>query len=73
MQGQKFDPEGDYVKRYVPELAKIPSKYIHTPWEAPDGILRYADVILGEDYPAPIIDHKVGRARALDALARFKS
>ncbi|MGZ0657232.1 cryptochrome/photolyase family protein [Coraliomargarita sp. W4R72] len=73
LQGQKFDPDGDYVKRYLPELKKIPSKYIHTPWEAPDGILAYAEVEIGTNYPAPIIDHKVGRVRALAALDQFKS
>ncbi len=73
IQGQKFDPEGDYVKRYVPELAKLPSSCIHTPWEAPAGVLESAGIELGRDYPAPMIDHKVGRERALAALAQFKS
>ena len=73
IQGQKFDPEGDYVRRYVPELKKLPAKYIHTPWEAPDGILEYAGIEIGKDYPAPIIEHKKGRERALAALDQFKS
>ncbi|MGJ8651973.1 MAG: cryptochrome/photolyase family protein [Opitutaceae bacterium] len=73
IQGQKFDPEGDYVKRYVPELAKLPSTYIHTPWEVPADILEYAGIEIGRDYPAPIIEHKKGRERALAALAQFKS
>ncbi|MGJ8638887.1 MAG: cryptochrome/photolyase family protein [Opitutaceae bacterium] len=72
IQGTKFDPDGEYVKRYVPELKKLPAKYIHTPWEAPSGILEYAGVEIGKDYPAPIIDHKAGRDRALAALAQFK-
>lgn len=72
IQGQKFDPNGEYVKHYVPELKKIPAKYIHTPWEAPDGILAYAGVEIGKDYPSPIIDHKAGRERALAALDQFK-
>lgn len=72
IQGQKFDPEGDYVRRYVPELKHLSSKYIHTPWEAPDDTLDSAGIEIGVDYPAPIIEHKVGRARALAALAEFK-
>jgi len=72
IQGQKFDPEGDYVRHYVPELKKIPNKYIHTPWEASAGILEYAGVELDTDYPRPIIDHKAGRERALAALDQFK-
>lgn len=71
-QGQKFDPEGDYVRKWVPELAKLPNKFIHEPWEAPEGILEYAGVKLGEDYPEPVIEHKKGRERALAALAALK-
>jgi deoxyribodipyrimidine photo-lyase len=73
IQGQKFDPDGTYVKRYVPELKKLPVKYIHTPWEAPNGILDYAGIEIGEHYPAPIIEHSAGRARALAALQQFKA
>ena len=72
-QGMKFDAEGEYVRKWVPEIAKLPSKYIHEPWEAPAGILEYAGVELGKDYPKPIIDHKEGRERALAALEQFKS
>jgi deoxyribodipyrimidine photo-lyase len=66
-QGQKFDPNGEYVKKYVPELAKLPRKYIHTPWEAPKHILAQAGVKLGETYPKPIVDHKPAREMALAA------
>ena len=66
-QGEKFDPEGDYVRRFVPELAKMPKKYIHRPWEAPANILDYAGVTLGKTYPKPIIEHKFARTRALEA------
>ncbi|GAB0117124.1 cryptochrome/photolyase family protein [Acidisoma sp. 7E03] len=68
LQGWKFDPEGHYVRRWVPELAKLPDKYIHNPWEAPDEVLREAGVRLGATYPAPIVDLAEGRARALAAL-----
>ena len=71
-QGQKFDAEGEYVRKWVPEIAKLPNKYIHEPWEAPTGILEYAGVELGKDYPEPIIEHKKGRERALAALDKFK-
>lgn len=66
-QGEKFDPNGDYVRKYVPELAKMPKKYIHRPWEAPDNILEYAGVRLGKTYPKPMVDHKTARERALSA------
>jgi deoxyribodipyrimidine photo-lyase len=72
-QGMKFDAEGEYVRKWVPEIARLPSKFIHEPWEAPAGILEYAGVELGKDYPEPIIDHKEGRERALAALDQFKS
>ena len=72
-QGMKFDAEGEYVRKWVPEIANLPSKFIHEPWEAPAGILEYAGVELGKDYPEPIIDHKEGRERALAALDQFKS
>jgi deoxyribodipyrimidine photo-lyase len=73
IQGQKFDPDGAYVKHYVPELEKLPGKYIHSPWEASNGVLSEAGVALGDSYPRPIIDHKKGRARALEAFDKFKS
>ncbi|MFP4157241.1 MAG: cryptochrome/photolyase family protein [Opitutales bacterium] len=71
-QGKKFDPEGNYVRRWVPELQKVPTKYIHEPWEAPAGVLEQAACRLGEDYPEPIVDHKTGRQRALAAFDQVK-
>lgn len=71
-QGSKFDEAGDYVREYVPELADLPDKYIHEPWEAPDPILRSAGVKLGDNYPNPIINHREGRQRALDAYETIK-
>ncbi|WP_313977882.1 cryptochrome/photolyase family protein [Iodidimonas nitroreducens] len=62
-QGQRFDPEGQYVRRYVPELADLPAEYIHAPWEAPPMILQAAGVSLGQSYPHPMIDHRKARAR----------
>jgi len=67
-QGEKFDTAGGYVRHWVPELKKMPDKFLHQPWEAPENIRDYANVRLGENYPAPIIEHKAGRERALAAL-----
>lgn len=70
LQGEKFDCEGDYVRRWVPELGKLPAKWIHRPWEAPVEVLAAAGVTLGGNYPRPIVDHATARA---EALAAFKS
>lgn len=70
-QGEKFDAEGVYVKKWCPELKDVPTKYIHKPWECPAEDLRAADVTLGENYPEPIVDHKQARELALKALAEI--
>lgn len=72
LQGQKFDPEGDYVRRWVPELACLPAKWIHQPFDAPRAVLDAAGVTLGEDYPNPIVVHKEARERALAAYQQIK-
>ena len=71
-QGQKFDPEGEYVKRWCPELADMPKKFVHAPWEAPAMTLASAGVELGKTYPEPIVDHKTARQGALDAYEVIK-
>jgi len=71
LQGARFDPDGAYVKRWVPELARVPAKYIHTPWRMPADVARRARVEIGRDYPAPIVEHAVQRERAV-ALYRQK-
>ncbi len=68
IQGEKFDPQGAYVRRWVPELARLPDRYIHAPWTAPGDVLKAAGVTLGRTYPKPIVDHALARVRALDAL-----
>ena len=72
-QGQKFDAEGGYVRRWVPELAALPADAIHAPWEAEEGVLRAAGVVLGETYPHPIVDHRAARERALEAYEHVKA
>ena len=67
-QSEKFDKQGEYIRRYVPELAAMPSKYIHAPWQAPAEVLESADVVIGANYPAPIVDIKESRERALAAF-----
>jgi deoxyribodipyrimidine photo-lyase len=68
LQGTKFDPDGDYVRRWVPELAHMEPKWLHAPWTAPREVLARAGVELGKDYPEPVVDHASARRRALDAL-----
>ena len=71
-QGQKFDPEGEYVKRWCPELSDMPKKFLHAPWEAPAMTLASAGVELGKTYPEPVVDHKTARQGALDAYEVIK-
>jgi deoxyribodipyrimidine photo-lyase len=71
-QSEKFDKQGSYIRRYVPELAKMPEKYLHAPWLAPTEILAAAGVDIGQNYPAPIIDIKESRERALGAFSMTK-
>ncbi len=72
-QGEKFDGDGRYVRRWIPELAGLSDRWIHAPWTAPKEVLAAAGIRLGRDYPAPIVDHAMARQRALDALEDVKS
>ncbi len=72
LQGRKFDPHGDYVRRWVPELARLGTDYLHAPWEAPADVLAAAGVTLGETYPHPIVDHATARAEALAAFQQIR-
>ncbi|GGD03321.1 cryptochrome/photolyase family protein [Aquisalinus flavus] len=71
-QGERFDPDGDYVRKYVEELRDLPAKHIHTPWDAPKDVLKKAGVELGRTYPEPMVDHKQARQNALDAYQSIK-
>jgi len=67
LQGEKFDPGGNYVRRWVPELADVPDKFIHKPWEMPMDVQRASGCLIGRDYPAPIVNHAKARERLLSA------
>lgn len=73
LQGAKFDSDGAYVKRWIPELARVPAKYIHAPWTMPRDIVQRARVEIGNDYPAPIVDHAIQRERALAMYRQNKT
>ncbi len=72
LQGKKFDPDGRYVRRWLPELANVPKKYIHTPWKMSAELQPAVGCLIGEDYPAPIIDHAFARERTMAAFSAAK-
>lgn len=73
LQGKKFDPQGEYTKKWVPELKNLPNKFLFEPESAPPHVLKDAGIILGETYPAPMISHFAARNRALEAYQRMKN
>jgi deoxyribodipyrimidine photo-lyase len=72
-QATRFDPDGAYIRAWVPELARLGSDWIHQPWAAPHKVLEDAGVTLGTSYPERLVDHSVARARALQALAQIRT
>jgi deoxyribodipyrimidine photo-lyase len=71
-QGQKFDPDGEYVRKYIPEIASLPDKHLFSPWEASELILKEAGIMLGSTYPNPVVDLKQSRKLALEAFNSLK-
>ncbi len=72
LQSKKFDPEGIYIKRWIPELAAVPARFIHTPWEMDTKMQRQSGCIIGENYPPPIVDHIFARERILEVYKSAK-
>lgn len=67
LQAKRHDPEGDFVRRWVPELGRVPRRYVHAPWTMDTDVQRSSGCVIGRDYPAPIVDHAQARERALSA------
>jgi len=72
LQGEKFDKEGSYVKKWIPELSEVPSKFIHKPWEMEVEYQKAINTVIGKDYPEPIVVHEEARAEALKAFQSLK-
>ena len=72
LQGEKFDKGGDYIRRWIPELARLENRYLHRPWAADPAILAEAGIIIGKDYPQPLVDLQDSRRRALSAWDQVK-
>lgn len=68
LQGRRFDPDGDWIRRWLPELAGVPARFIHAPWEMPADVQADAGVHIGVSYPRPIVEPRAGRERALAAF-----
>jgi deoxyribodipyrimidine photo-lyase len=72
MQAERFDPEGAWIRRWVPEIGRLPTPWIFRPWEAPNHVLSAAGVRLGDNYPRPLVDHAEARRAALAAFERIR-
>jgi deoxyribodipyrimidine photo-lyase len=69
---ERYDPEGRYVRRYVPELRDVPDEHLREPWGMPEEVQREAGCVIGRDYPEPIVDHLEARRAALERYARAR-
>jgi deoxyribodipyrimidine photo-lyase len=72
-QGLRYDPEGEYVRRWAPELRRVPDRYIHEPWKMPAALQSEVGCRIGSDYPAPLVDHALARLRTLDTYQRARA
>jgi deoxyribodipyrimidine photo-lyase len=72
LQLKKFDPDGSYVRRHVPELRRVPAEYLGEPWRMPRSLQRDVGCVIGKDYPAPILDHAQARREAIERYARAR-
>jgi deoxyribodipyrimidine photo-lyase len=72
LQGKRFDPDGAYVRHWVPELRRVPEKFVHQPWKMPLNVQEAVGCLIGQDYPAPIVDHAWARERVLAAYTEAK-
>ncbi len=73
LQGERYDPAGKYIRQFVPELAKLPTQFIHAPWQAPQDALVEAGVKLGRDYPLPVVEHEAARCGALQDFEKMRA
>jgi len=64
-QSERFDPGGRFIRRYLPELARVPVEFVHEPWKMPEAVQHESGCVIGKDYPPPIVDHAVQREKAL--------
>jgi deoxyribodipyrimidine photo-lyase len=72
LQGRMYDPDGVYVRRWLPQLAGVPAGYIHEPWSMPKDVQRESGCVVGRDYPAPILDHGWARDRAIEFFGEVR-
>ncbi len=73
LQAERYDPQRNYLRRWLPELARLPDAWIHRPWQAPAGVLEAAGVALGSTYPEPVVDFPASRTAALAAYGQVRA
>ena len=68
----QLDPEGDYIRKYLPQLARMPVEFIYEPWKAPESVQREAGCVIGVDYPGPIVNHEAVSQRNTEMMEELK-